>query len=247
MKHETRKPLKIVGNSNSPGGYFSEALIVGDGEIEGDLDCITLKCVGNSRINGNLKAEIFKTVGSTSVSGSVTSRDIRIAGNVDTKGSLKADTIVVRGGLEVRESISAGEMRARGYLTVKKNCEAERFSSTGPLVVDGLLNAEHVDLKLHSRCRVAEIGGETISVHRGNAARISEILKSLFLPPDYMSGKLVADTIEGDDIHIEHTKARVVRAKHIVIGPGCEIELVEYKSSFHCHGRSIVKTEKKVK
>ena len=44
--------------------------------------------------------------------------------------------------------------------------------------------------------------------------------------------ELVADIIEGDDIYLENTHAKVVRGNNITLGPGCEIAFVEYKNDF---------------
>jgi hypothetical protein len=38
------------------------------------------------------------------------------------------------------------------------------------------------------------------------------------------------DTIEGDDIYLEHTTAKVMRGDTVDIGDGCEIDLVEYRT-----------------
>ena len=42
---------------------------------------------------------------------------------------------------------------------------------------------------------------------------------------------LEAELIEGEEIDLQATKAGVVRGRNVVIGPGCEIERVEYSGS----------------
>jgi len=37
--------------------------------------------------------------------------------------------------------------------------------------------------------------------------------------------------IEGEEIDLQATKAGVVRGRNVVIGPGCEMERVEYSGS----------------
>ena len=66
-----------------------------------------------------------------------------------------------------------------------------------------------------------EIGGETIRVDRGHKFGLFGRFK-----------KLTAEIIEGDDIYLECTRAKVVRGGKVVIGYGCEIELVEYRTDF---------------
>lgn len=242
----SRRALRIIGNSNSPGGYFTEATIVGDAVIESDLDSLSLKCVGNSRIEGNLKSRSARIVGSGVVGGNVSCNRMTIAGNMEAKGSIKAEELIVRGGLDARGSVKAGDLRTRGYLTVKENCEAERFSSTGQVAVGGLLNAGRVDIKLRGECSISEIGGETIRVNRWSVARLKEMFRSILLSNPPLSGLLVTNTIEGDDISIEHTRAHSVRGTNVRIGAGCAIELVEYRGNYHKHKGAKVKSEKKI-
>jgi hypothetical protein len=42
---------------------------------------------------------------------------------------------------------------------------------------------------------------------------------------------LEVETIEGEEIDIEGTKADLVRGRNVVIGSGCEIERVEYSGT----------------
>jgi len=57
---------------------------------------------------------------------------------------------------------------------------------------------------------------------------------------------LSAGIIEGDDIFLEATQAKIVRGRHVVIGEGCSIELVEYKDSFRQQNNGSVKENRKI-
>ena len=57
---------------------------------------------------------------------------------------------------------------------------------------------------------------------------------------------LSTNSIEGDDIYLEYTKAKAVRGNNIILGPGCEIELVEYKDNFKQDDTSEVETQRKI-
>ncbi|EGL83104.1 hypothetical protein CathTA2_1317 [Caldalkalibacillus thermarum TA2.A1] len=48
---------------------------------------------------------------------------------------------------------------------------------------------------------------------------------------------LEAEEIEGDHIFLECTTAKIVRVSQIILGPHCEIELVEYKHIFEKVGK----------
>ena len=56
----------------------------------------------------------------------------------------------------------------------------------------------------------------------------------------------MVDVIEGDNIYIEYTQAKIVRGNTIVIGPGCNIELVEYKNNYTKDKESTVIENRKV-
>jgi cytoskeletal protein CcmA (bactofilin family) len=246
MRTNTRADLRIVGDNSAPGGTYNNAKIIGDSIVNGDLDCSNFKCVGNTRIEGNVKADNTRIVGSLSVTGSLQSDEIRIAGNVETNGDVKSKDIVLRGGMDVRGGLKADNMRLVGYTTIKKNCEAETFRSEGPLTIVGLLNADEIDIRIYSRCKVAEIGGGRIQARRGHYSKLGNLIKSFFTLGDLFKGKLIADTIEGDEIRLEDTKAKMVRGKKVFIGDGCEIDMLEYADECRIAGRSTVREKRRI-
>jgi cytoskeletal protein CcmA (bactofilin family) len=242
----TRVDLKIIGDNSASGGKYNHARVIGDTIINGNLDCLTFECVGNSRINGDLRANDARIVGSVSVTGSLEAEEIRIAGNIDANGDVKAGSLVLRGGMDIKGGVRCDDVKVTGYATIAKNCETETFKSEGPLSIGGLLNAGQIDIGIHGRCRVSEIGGERIKVRRGHYAGLGNIIKALFIPADFFKGKLVTDSIEGDEIRLEDTKAKVVRGKNVMIGDRCEIDYLEYASQCRVSGTSIVKDKKQV-
>jgi hypothetical protein len=52
--------------------------------------------------------------------------------------------------------------------------------------------------------------------------------------------KLEAQVIEGDDVHLEDTEARIVRGTRITIGCGCRIGTVEYRETYHADADAVV-------
>ncbi|MGA8943178.1 MAG: hypothetical protein WB502_10735, partial [Thermoactinomyces sp.] len=67
------------------------------------------------------------------------------------------------------------------------------------------------------------------------------LLKSFFADKS-----LSADVIEGDEIELEYTRAKVVRGKNVKIGPGCKVDLVEYQDSYDADSDAEVKEAKQV-
>lgn len=244
--NEHKRDLRIIGNGSATGGYYNDVKVIGDGVINGDFECNHFRCAGTATVNGSINTHSLRVAGSSSVTGTLKSDDIRIAGNVDVQGDIKGGTFVVRGGADVRGSVSADDVSLKGYVNIRRNCGADKFCSEGPLTVSGLLSADDIDIKIHSSCKVSEIGGHKIRARRGHGSTIAHLLKSLFIAPDFYSGKLICDSIEGDEIQLEYTKAKVVRGKKVIIGDGCEVDLIEYKDECRVFGRSSIKDKKKI-
>jgi len=219
---------------------------IGDSVVNGNLDCLHFKSIGDTRVEGGIKAHETRVVGSLSVAGSLDSDEVRIVGNVETNNDLKSKNLVSKGGIDVKGKVISDYIRLIGYTMIKKSCEAETFKSQGQLTIDGLLNAENVDMRIHGVCRVSEIGGEKITVKRGHDL-FEKFFKSFIPFTDFHRYKLVVSSIEGDEIRLEYTKAKVVRGKNVVIGDGCEIDLVEYETALRTHGKAVIKEKRKAK
>jgi len=245
MNSNKRNNFKIIGDNSAAGGYYNDARIVGNSVVNGDLDCVTFKSVGDSRVNGNLNSERIRVVGTISITGSSKSRNAVITGNMDATGDINCRNLVLRGGISSDGCIKGNEVRLKGYATIRKNCETEKFKSDGQLTIDGLLNADDINIKVYGRSRVSEIGGDKITLRKGSSTSIAEMIKFLFMPSGFNHGTLHADSIEGNDIRLANTKAKVVRGKNIVIDDGCEIDLVEYEDHLQVSNGSSVKENRK--
>jgi cytoskeletal protein CcmA (bactofilin family) len=125
----------------------------------------------------------------------------------------------VNGACTITGSVNAQRIEVRGTAKIGGDVQAEAFDSQGVFSVKGLLNAGTVTVKLYGGCDARDIGGETIDVRLGT--------NWAFLP--FLGERnLTADTIEGDTVYLENTRAKVVRGADVTIGPDCAIDLVEY-------------------
>ncbi len=245
MKNE-RPDLKIIGNNSASGGRYDNAKVIGNGLITGDLDCATFKGVGDSRLQGNLKAGTAKITGSLHVDGKAEIGDMRVTGDLDLDGDFHARHCHLRGRFTTKAGVRADDLSLMGHITVKKNCEAESFNGEGQIRIDGLLNADRIEIKTYGPSRISEIGGDSIDIGKGSAASFGKIIKVLFVPSNWGNAMLTVNSIEGDDIRLSSTRARVVRGNNVVIESGCEIDLVEYTGSLRVNHGSTVKEKKKI-
>ncbi|MGZ4033182.1 MAG: polymer-forming cytoskeletal protein [Tumebacillaceae bacterium] len=239
MAKEFGRDLLINGTGTALGGNYEHVKINGEGRVSGDMECQTLKIRGTSEIGGRVKAKFVEIGGTSAIDGDFETERMKVYGTSSNEGNLSVKLLNVKGTVDVRGNLTGEELKLFGAITVSGDCEAEIIKGMGALNVGGLLNAGTIDIEIaHEDSRVKEIGGESIKVRRiGSAFGLNKILRPL---------KLVADVIEGDDIYLEYTKSNVVRGNNVSIGPGCEIESVEYKNDFKLHKNAKVASNKKV-
>jgi len=245
MSTELRKDLKYLGKMTSPGGVYKRVNFEGEVTIDGDLDCLEIKVNGILNEKGSLKLNTGKINGYAAVNGNMEANDININGELKVDGNISVKKIVSNGKLVSKGEISSEEMDINGELKVNGNCEAETFNLKGVFNIEETLNADDITVKLYGPSETKEIGGSKIHVQKGGDNKLMEILTAILSPLNFYKAHLKADTIEGDDVYLEHTTAQVVRGNTVSIGDGCEIDLVEYRTDFKkTQGASVLKDVK---
>ncbi|MED1202952.1 hypothetical protein [Heyndrickxia acidicola] len=229
--------LNIFGSGSSGGGEFHKAKINGEGTITDNIECTELKINGEGTVIGDFKGEFLSVHGNAQITKQVKSKEIRVYGALAAEGDVFADSAKIRGSLDIEGSSKMGLSDIKGSLTVKNDCESERFYFDGSFHVGGLLSADDIKLEMRNgESKALEIGGEHIVIKR----------KSAFLGLSKSPGMLLTESIEGDRIYVEYTKAKVIRGKNIEIGPGCDIEIVEYQDDLKLSSQSTIKDKRKV-
>ncbi len=230
MLMETGNDLRINGLGSSSGGKFDFVQINGKGDITGDLECRELQINGLARLNGNVKANT-----------------IRVSGKSDFRGDISGNNMIIDGMSDVGGNVKVETVENRGMLRIAEDCGSESFSSQGGFTVGGLLNAEKIGISVYAQCKAREIGGKEIDVRLGGGSGIRKFIGSLF-PGLPLNPVLITDTIEGDNVYLENTTAKVVRGQDVKIGPGCHIDTVEYKNSYekNSDARIIVNESRKI-
>ena len=242
---ENRHDLKISGMGTSSGGFYNNAVVSGTARINGDLDCIDLNIEGVCKISGNVKAKNININGENKLNGNLECEEIKVNGHSKINGNAVVKDIDISGATSIGGNISAENVSIQGAVKVEGNCDSENFISQGVFNISGLLNSGNVEVELYGKCKAKEIGGEKISVRKGISSIFSRLIKPIFTILDIYDG-LTVEIIEGDDIYLEHTKAKVVRGNNIRIGSNCEIELVEYKGSFEQLEDANIKESRKI-
>lgn len=233
--------LTIHGSALTSGGTFHRITVRGDATINGDVQCDQWKIFGNADVSGNVIAKSLRIFGQASVRGNVNGETLKILGQTDIRGHVNVQDVHLRGAVHIDGHMAGGAIGGYGEMTVSGDCEAESFSMKGVAHIANTLNAEQVDLSLYfADSRIAEIGGKAIRVKRSKW-NMMNVFKGL----SSASARLVVNIVEGDEIYLENTSAKIVRGDRIVIGPGCDIGLVEYRERLQQHEKAAVQEKRK--
>lgn len=239
MNQEAREALILSGSSETGGGSFTKVEINGSGKITGDVNCESLECNGSAKVYGNIISEYTVVRGSMDIQGDLTSDKIEVHGSSDVNGKAAFRDMEIKGQARVDQSLKGDHILLEGTIKVKGDCEVESADLKGAFTIGGLLNGDRISIELHGKAKVKEIGGETITVKRSGPSilNLDKLIKT-------WSKELQAELIEGDVVKLEYTKAKVVRGNNVEIGPGCEIELIEYRNDLQVSDKAKVnKTE----
>ncbi len=144
-------------------------------------------------------------------------------GTMQVSGNMACETAKVMGPMNVHGGMKGQRVVVLGEFAVQGDCAAEELRIKGVCNIDGMANADRIDIQLYGSSAINEIGCESIVVKSRRS----------WLKPH--RARFTADTIEGDRIELADTDARVIRGNHIVLGPNCRIERVEYGSSLSVH------------
>jgi cytoskeletal protein CcmA (bactofilin family) len=210
--------VKLVGRTTAGGGRFGNVRITGEAEIAGDLECRNMTCVGTAQMKGNLRSRALRLTGDCRIEGDLHAARVRGVGEIRVSGGIRGEAV-----------------KLTGNIRVARNFEAETIRLRGSLDADGLVSADRMELLVHGPCRAKEIGGGSVAVKRSRAV----LWQHWFHAGRH--GGLTADLIEGDTLHLEHTRAAVVRGNRITIGPGCQIDRVEFREELRVSRNATVR------
>jgi len=238
---EKRPSATVRGAGELSGGDYNKLLILGAGEVSGDISARRLRVFGSGDINANANVDSFRVFGACSVSGDFAAGRAKATGSFDIGGGFEGQSFSAVGACDIGGRVIADEMSVLGALDAA-GIEAGAFRMRGAVEIEGLLSGDTVELHLgggHSE--VSEIGGGRVEVWRYSFGKRNPLVKALgWLSNPSVRAFLRASTIEANDISLENTRAKIVRGKRVWIGSGCTIDEVEYSESLTVHAKAEV-------
>jgi cytoskeletal protein CcmA (bactofilin family) len=241
MSDNKKADVVINGNGTSPGGDYNNVKINGCGKIEGDVTCVEFVINGSGKATGSVQSKLVVVSGTGHILGDVKTDELKARGAATFSKDVSCKSASVSGASTFSKNLDASNIRVSGSIKVDGDCSADDFSSTGLFQVGGLLSADTIEIRLGLvKSTAGEIGGEKITI-RTTPGRAK--VRSFFGADRPL---LETDSIEGNEITLESTRAKVVRGHNVNIGSGCDIDLVEYTGVLKKASDAKVGEEKKV-
>jgi len=222
------KDLKINGIGQVAGGVYGKIVADGLATLSGDVVCESLTANGTLKVKESVEAGKFRMNGTGSTSGSIRGGELRIDGMLKVDGYVKYDEMDINGMLTATGGVTGEHAKVHGGIKTRENVGFESLKVHGQIRAGGMINAGELEIVLEGSSQAHEIGGERIVVKQ----KLASPRRLLSLFSSSLAAKLTVDSIEGDVVELEETRARIVRGNMVKVGPGCEIERVEYKQ--HC-------------
>lgn len=226
---EGKKTISISGSSSFSGGTYDAIQISGSGKCAEPFTANSVRVSGSSSL------------------ATVEAGEMRISGSAKFSGRVSAEKMSVSGVCKIEEDCEAANLQLSGSMYARKGLRGTNGSVSGSIYVDGdevsgLMNAESLTIHLGGSCEIGEIGGSEIfvDVPPRHAGFLAKLLGGFAVPT------LKCGTIEGERIRLENSTCDTVRGKNVVIGPGCEIGLVEYSDELTVDPNSRVQRKEKM-
>lgn len=241
----------IEGVGSIAGGEYQNLVIDGAGTVNGELtaedieingvgkfkDKVTAKSIvinGAGKFLEDTKCEEIDVEGSGTFKGNLEVNELQVSGSSKVEKMVQGDMAHIEGALVALDGASFDKVTVDGAFKTLKSLEVEEINCNGILSIGEELNGEKIIITLKGASKIGTIGGHEIKVRKGSFygnTQIFSMIKGLFSGESSNYDGLTCVEIEGDEIDVEYTKAKIVRGCNVVIGDKCEIGKVEYSES----------------
>ena len=166
--------------------------------------------------------------GVINVSDAVVCDTFNLEGVSKIKGDLQARTVKIAGTCKIEGGLKAERIDAYGVLSLTENLAGEEIDIEGALDVAGGINADTFSLLMSHGSGAREVCGQTCKVKKGKGSALLGILRA-------RKHEFVCESIECDDIYLEHCSVESVRGFRVTIGPKCKIGSLDYGETYSAH------------
>jgi len=242
--------VTVRGAGELGGGTYSRVLILGSGEVSGDLCADRVRSMGSGEFHGRVEATTLSSLGSGEIGANLVAGQVRAFGALAISSNAEAERFSAFGACEIGGRVLAEEMKILGLLQCKR-VEAGAFRIRGTVEIDELLSGDHVEIRLSGgQSRIGQIGGKSVEIWGRKLGKRNRLLRAV----GWILGgvglirrqSLRVEIIEADRVTVECTTADVIRGRHVDIGPSCHVGCVEYAETLDVHKDSVVTKRERI-
>ncbi len=191
--------------------------ISGASKIDG-CNCEIFKAAGASKVNGDMKADDANVSGATKINGNVYVGKLDSSGSLKVNGKTEGKELDLSGSSKFKNDVTVDEIDFSGSFKIKGNVECDTIEGSGSTNISDILKGKEIMLKTSGKSKIKKIEGGDIVVESNGTGFFFGLGRS---------GSLEVESISGDDIYLEDTKAAEVSGKKVKIGSGCKIKKVK--------------------
>ncbi len=258
--------LTGAGDVNIENSYIADTKLAGDLTASGS-SFGTFNLAGEAKFLGNCKGDTFIIIGRMEAE----SLEARILRNFSVISNVKIYGNEIN---HSKDSVYKGKIKAETFenlcdFHLNFDYDFKNILSIGTLYGEGILECE--ELYSFGSIKVEEINAEVVYIHPDSGSKVKQVMgsdiritKNFLMDQTFLSlpksadNKLYRreasnpatimelDSIEGDDIVLDHVRAKYVSGDHVIIGDRCVIDTVEYKSDIEISSWAKVKNKIKL-
>lgn len=186
---------------------------------------------GSLIIKEDVHAVTVDVIGHLNTSMNVTTSKLKVSGDCKIAGKCEAGQVNNLGSLRVQH-IKADKIMSSGYMSVAQEAVAGTFCADGAVKIKRLTADADIEIRLGNRSTI-----EVIRSRGDITVKPSSKLMNAVMHP---FRKLTCESIEGVNITLYRTSAKLVCGEDVVVGPGCSIGEIRYCKSLTVHPKSQV-------
>ncbi len=194
--------------------------ISGASKIDG-CNCEIFRAAGASKVNGDLRADDADVSGATKINGNAYFGKLDSSGALKVRGKSEGKKLDLSGSAKFEDSVDVKFIDSSGSFGVKGDVNCTSMDTSGLVKIQGVLKGEEIMLNNSGKSKINKIEGGDIVVESGGSG--------LFSFGFGKSGSLEVESVKGNDISLENTKAESVTGNKVIIGRGCKIKNVKAK------------------
>ncbi|MFA9456855.1 hypothetical protein ACERJO_08775 [Halalkalibacter sp. AB-rgal2] len=212
--------------------------VIGNDRIKGKQEISEINISGTATFQKEVKTEFFEVIGRCKLNATVQSETFINKGSCFVKDKLTCNKLINIGQGSFH-NIDADSIKSFGSLKVNDSILCRTFQSTGYIKLDGELIGEHVSMEVSAPSKVHEIKGN-------EKVAIKSVKATFFNIISFVRRKVIANSIQGKNVYLEHTEANHVSGENVDIGKKCKIEEVFYKQRLKIHSSALVRKSTRI-